>query len=464
MDSSIENMKHIFFIGIGGIGMSAIARFYNERKIKVSGYDKTETMLTRKLVAENIEIFYEDQLDQYPKDVDLVIYTPAIPQDHKGLSFYKGEQYPVIKRAEALGEISKSHRTIAIAGTHGKTSTSSMVAHLLNKGRIDASAFLGGIPVDYNSNFLSGKGDWVIVEADEFDRSFLHLSPEIAAIMSVDADHLDIYGAHEDMLDGFKAFVQGLKPKGILLLSKIVEAKLMSDKTFVNAINDKQIETVSFSAYEEADVWADKIEVVEGLFRFDVKLRDSKLEGFELQMAGRHNIENALVGIFIAYVLGEPHRNIVEKLSGFSGIKRRFEKIYQDDEVTFIDDYAHHPTELRAAINAARELYPDRKITVIFQPHLYSRTRDFADGFAEALDALDEILLMDIYPARELPIDGVSSEMIFNKMKNENKVLVNMDNVLDTLRNKELDVLITLGAGDIDTRVPIIKDWLQNRK
>lgn len=446
---NINELKVMYFIGIGGIGMSALARYFKGLGADIYGYDKTETALTKTLVEEGMHIHYEEDVSKIPAQVDLVVWTPAVPQDHAELQYFRQHDIPVKKRAEVLGIISRNRRTVAIAGTHGKTTTSSLTAHVLRACGIDCSAFLGGIAQNFQSNFVNGQSDWVVAEADEYDRSFLHLHPEIAAITSMDADHLDIYGDEDSIHEtGFLAFAK--RVTGTLYVQ--YEWLKFFDKNAVRSFG-----------VDGGDYRAENLRVEDGYFVFDYKNPDISIPNLQLPMPGRHNVENATVAISVALQLGAEPEAIRAALLGFKGIKRRFEFVIRTEKVVFIDDYAHHPTELKAAIGAARQLFPNRKVTGIFQPHLYSRTRDFADGFASALDGLDEILLMDIYPAREEPIPGVTSEIIFERMQNANKQLVTKANLLDILKNKELDVVMTLGAGDIDTFVQPIKKILDNR-
>lgn len=451
----IDAIDTIYFIGIGGIGMSALARYMNSLNKKVYGYDKTGTKLTKKLVSEGIEITYDDDPEQLPENVDLVVYTPAVPKTHKGLLHFQNNGFDVIKRAELLGRISREKSAIAIAGTHGKTTTSAMTAFLLKYGGIDISAFVGGIMTNFNSNYIAGEGEWVVLEADEYDRSFLHLNPQISALISVDADHLDIYGKADKMQEGFEAFIAKIKDGGIVILKK--EIKLQLSKELLKSLESKAVDVITFG-YEDAEILLSNITTREGKFVFDYSYGDKYLKGLETNMAGRHNIENAVIGITIALELGVAEDNIRKGLNAFKGIKRRFEKIAEKDGKVYIDDYAHHPTELNAAIQAARELYPTKKITGIFQPHLYSRTRDFADGFAEALSRLDQVILMDIYPAREEPIEGVSSDMVFEEIAVEHKYRASKQNVMEVLSGLEFEVLLTLGAGDIDLFIDPIKE------
>lgn len=428
--------------------MSALARYFNGRGVEVHGYDKTETTLTKTLVSEGINIHYDENLDKIPEKIDLVVFTPAVPSTHMELQYFRRENFPVKKRAEVLGIISRSMKTVAIAGTHGKTTTSSMVTHLLRTGGVDCTAFLGGIAQNFQSNFVEGQSDWVVVEADEYDRSFLHLTPDIAVILSMDADHLDIYGDHEQLHEtGFKAFAKKLKPGGQL---------------WVQADWVAQLEVASESFGVEKGIYrAEQIRVADGFFEFDFHSPEHHFQGLRLAMAGRHNVENATAAVNVALQLGVQEVAIRKGLESFKGIKRRFEIIHRGPKVVYIDDYAHHPTELKAAINAARELYPERKITGVFQPHLFSRTRDFADGFAEALSDLDEVLLLDIYPARELPIPGVTADIIFEKIGHSKKRRVTLSDFMAVLPELELDVLLTLGAGDINNLVKSIREWLK---
>ena len=470
----LDSLKKIYFLGIGGIGMSAIARHFNERGCQIYGYDRTETTLTKKLVNEGMKIHYEENPELIPPGIDLVVWTPAVPAEHAEWQFFKKAGTPLMKRAEVLGLISRRHRTIAVAGTHGKTTTSSMVAHLLHCGGIRCTAFLGGICKNFGSNYVAGNSDWMVVEADEYDRSFLHLSPDIAILLSTDPDHLDIYGDASQVLDsGFRAFLEKVKPGGTILM----KAQLAPD------FENMKCQTFGL---EMGDFSARNIRVKDGQFVFDFaapaplvsgeavpatgrNLPGSRSceailwENMALPMPGRHNVENAAAALAVASQLGLGETELRHGLATFKGIKRRFEMIYRDDKCSYFDDYAHHPTELRSAIAAAKELFPGRKVTGVFQPHLYSRTRDFADGFANALDQLDEIILLDIYPAREKPIEGVSSALIFDKMKNPARVLVRKDEALKLLAKRDLDILLSLGAGDIDTLVEPIKKLLQMR-
>ena len=433
--------------------MSAIARYFNGIGIDVHGYDRVETALTIKLVEEGMKIHYQEDLSAIPENIDLVVYTPAIPSQHLELQHFRSVGLPIMKRAEVLGLISRSRRTIAVAGTHGKTTTSSLLTFLLRRGGVDCTAFLGGIVKDFGSNFVSGKSDWVVVEADEFDRSFLHLRPDLAVILSMDADHLDIYGDAEAVRDeGFLAFAGKVQPEGALWVQNDWNAFF------------KDRGSTRFYGIESGAYRAEKIRVENGGFVFDYVSPDTTIRDLQTSMPGRHNVENATAAIALALEAGAEEDAIRDALAAFQGIGRRFELVYRGQQCVYIDDYAHHPSELKAAIGAARELFPDKKLTGIFQPHLYSRTRDFVDGFAEALDLLDELLLLEIYPARELPVEGVDSGIIFERMINPNKKLIRKENLLSVLEPLNLEILLTLGAGDIGAEVENIKSLLIHKE
>ncbi len=443
---NLQDIRVCYFVGIGGIGMSAIARYFNAIGIEVHGYDKTATTLTKTLESEGIQIHYTDDLTKIPAKLDLVVYTPAVPDSLQELQHLRQLSTPILKRAAVLGLISRNRKTIAIAGTHGKTTTTTITTHLLREGGVDCSAFLGGIAQNYGSNFIAGESDWVVVEADEYDRSFLQLSPDVAAILSMDADHLDIYGDKESIVEtGFKAFAQRLKEGGALWVRQDLQSQFEGARSF---------------GLDKGEARSENIRVENGFFTFDYVGLGAKMEALQFTLPGRHNIENATVAITIALGLGVTEEAIRQALMSFKGIKRRFDVIVRNEKVVYIDDYAHHPTELQAAISAARELFPGRKISGVFQPHLYSRTRDFADDFAKALDQLDEPILMDIYPAREKPIPGVTSEMLLSRMANKNKRCLKREDILNHLKTNEVDVLLTLGAGDIDRLIEPIEKLL----
>ena len=440
-------MKNIYFIGIGGIGMSAIARYYNAKGFKVSGYDKTPSPLTEALENEGIEVHYEDNTDYVPKDVaeTLVVYTPAIPKDMGELVYVQEKGYRVIKRSRMLGEISQGQRCMAVAGTHGKTTTSTLVSHLFTASGEGCSAFLGGISKNYNTNLLISSNDVVVAEADEFDRSFLQLFPEIAVITSMDADHLDIYGDEAHIREAFKAFasqVSGtvIKKFGLDITPEDTKAKIMT-YSFGNA---------------SADFYSEALE--NG--HFNLHYPGGVIEDCVVGIPGWVNVENATAAAAIGLTYGLNPSKIKEALASFSGVKRRFDIQVKRPDCVYIDDYAHHPEEISAALSSIRKSYPDMKMTVVFQPHLYTRTRDFAPEFAEALSKADKLILLDIYPAREEPIPGVTSEIIFKDVTCQEKVLLLRSELMDYLKNEKVEMLVTLGAGDIDRFVGQIADML----
>ncbi|MBN9379810.1 MAG: UDP-N-acetylmuramate--L-alanine ligase [Chitinophagaceae bacterium] len=450
----LKDIKKIYFIGIGGIGMSALARYFRFHGAAVSGYDKTATVLTRQLESEGIPVHYEDDPEQAPHDVDLVVYTPAVPKDHKELLYYQQHKYTIMKRSEVLGLITHSSFNICVAGTHGKTTITTMIAHLLRHSGYGCNAFLGGIAVNYNSNFWSDERNVCVVEADEYDRSFLKLNPNIAVITAMDADHLDIYGTAGAVEQAFIDFSGKIKPGGLLLskwgLRRTKDLKGDRHMTYSLRIG-------------AADYRAMDIVIKDGSYRFRVVSRGWTLDNVVLNMGGLHNVENATAAIAVAHELGIDDDKIKAAVDDFRGVKRRFEYILRKDGLIFIDDYAHHPEELRALISGARELYPDMKCTVIFQPHLFTRTRDFADGFAESLDLADEVLLLPIYPARELPIEGVTSQLIADKMKTGKVEVVDKKELLDVIRNNVSGLVITAGAGDIDALIDPIREILDKK-
>ena len=454
MSTDLKNIKRLFFLGIGGIGMSALARYFKSQGAEVSGYDKTQTHLTDELEAEGIHVMFEDDVDKMPKDLDLVVYTPAIPKDHKGFNFYKDNNYELRKRSEVLGIISADKFTIAVAGSHGKTTVSSMIAHILTESGFGCSAFLGGIAVNYNSNFLLGNSDVVVIEADEFDRSFHRLSPDMAVITAVDTDHLDIYGSKEAIDEAFLEFANKVSEEGFLVIKNgqtINDSLPILDKAFYS-LHD-----------EDADVYCSKYWVVDGGYLFNISFFGQELKGFRINIGGFHNIENALAAITIAFELKITEENIRKAIASFKGIRRRFEKIVDNGKVVFIDDYAHHPEEIRVFLESVREIYPKQKITAIFQPHLFSRTKDLAEGFAKSLSVADEVILMDIYPARELPMEGVTSKLILDHLTSNERTLLGKEQLLETIKNKkDIEVIVTIGAGDIDKYVDGIKQILTN--
>ena len=442
-------MKNIYFIGIGGIGMSAIARYYNAKGYKVSGYDKTPSPLTHALESEGIEVHYEDNTDYIPKDVEntLVVYTPAIPSDMGELVYVQKNGYRVIKRSKTLGEIAEGQRCMAVAGTHGKTTTSTLTSHIFMDSGEGCSAFLGGISKNYNTNLLISPNDVIVAEADEFDRSFLQLFPEIAVITSMDADHLDIYGDAAHVTEAFKAFASQV--------SGTVIAKYGLDITEEDT--KARILTYSFGN-EAADFYAEPLK--DG--HFNLHYPGGVIEDCVVGIPGWVNVENATAASAIALTYGIDPQKIKAALACFSGVKRRFDIQVKKPGCVYIDDYAHHPEEITAALSSIRKAYPSAKLTAVFQPHLYTRTRDFAPEFAHALSLADKVILLDIYPARELPIPGVTSEIIFKDITVE-KVLLQRSGLMDYLRNEPVEVLATLGAGDIDRFVGEIADMLEKR-
>ena len=440
--------KHIYFIGIGGIGMSAIARYYNTKGFKVSGYDKTPSPLTEALESEGIEIHYEDNIDFVPKSVEdtLVVYTPAIPKDMGELVYVQEQGYRVIKRSRMLGEITRGQRCMAVAGTHGKTTTSTLTSHLFTASGAGCSAFLGGISKNYDNNLLIHENDVVVVEADEFDRSFLQLFPEVAVITSMDADHLDIYGDEAHIREAFKAFAGQV--------SGTVIAKYGIDITPDDT--KAQIKTYSFGN-PQADFYAAALEQAG---HFDLHYPGGVIKDCVVGIPGWVNIENGVAAAAIALTYGIDPQEIKKALASFSGVKRRFDLQVKNDRHIYIDDYAHHPEEISAALSSIRKAYPGMKLTAAFQPHLYTRTRDFADEFAQALSSVDKLILLEIYPAREEPIPGVTSEIIFKNVTAPEKVLLRRDEFMKYMENEEVELFVTLGAGDIDRFVGPIAQLL----
>lgn len=466
---NLNRIHSVYFLGIGGIGMSALARYFNAMGKRVAGYDKTATKLTDELIAEGIEVHFEDHIrnipsyiKELPYDTDhiLIVYTPAVPKDHSEYVFFSLNGFNIKKRSQVLGMITESSRTIAVAGTHGKTTTSSLVAHILKTADFDPSAFLGGITQNYKTNLLlstnlkqnaleQSASNIVVVEADEYDRSFLTLHPDIAVITSVDADHLDIYGDKKQVEESFSLFSKQVKSK--LILKKNIVSKVASDlKAITYAVND-----------DAADYFAQHITIVNGEYHYSIVTPIHIFEDLILGLPGTHNVENSVAAVAIACEMGIEEAHIRKALKTFGGVKRRFDYHIKTEKFVYIDDYAHHPEELKATISSAREMYPGKKITGVFQPHLFSRTRDFADDFARSLDLLDECILLEIYPARELPIEGVTSQMLIDKMKSANKRICQKQNLVEEIAKLKLDVLLTMGAGDIDTFVDPITNKLK---
>jgi UDP-N-acetylmuramate--alanine ligase len=448
-----------YFLGIGGIGMSALARYFRAKGFQVSGYDRTETKLTADLQAEGIGVCFNENIDQIPIDFRqqknvLVVITPAIPQNHPQLIYFQENNFTIQKRAQVLGNITRQSKGICIAGTHGKTTTSTITAHLLYQSQVSCNAFLGGIANNYNTNLLISKeSNLVVIEADEYDRSFHQLSPYMAVITSADPDHLDIYETPEAFRESFEHFTSLIRTGGALIMRKGID---------IVPQLQKGVKLYTYSMDEGGDFHAENIRTVKGEIHFDFVTPNDRMNDVRLGVPARINVENSVAAMALAWLNGVSTEELRAGISSFSGIYRRFNVVYKSDKVVFMDDYAHHPSELKASISSIRNLYPDRKITGIFQPHLFSRTRDFAADFADALSALDELILLDIYPARELPIEGVTSEIILRDVKLKNKTLCSNENLITLLKEKQLDVLVTFGAGDIDKMVPKIKEMLKS--
>ncbi len=459
----LAEYDNIYFLGIGGIGMSALARWFVKQGLHVSGYDRTASTLTADLEKEGMEIHYNDSVQSIPKEVienkgkTLVVFTPAIPKDHREYAFLKENDYTIMKRSEVLGLVSRDYMTVAVAGTHGKTTTSSMVAHLLKTAKKNMVAFLGGITTNYESNLVmqgAGSPDTIAVaEADEFDRSFLRLFPKIAIVTSADADHLDIYGDHQSLINSFKDFIKQIETGGYLIIHESVAEKLASD------IHHVEKNTYSMS---RGQFFAGNITAKGGFFEFDLQGFE-KVEHIRLGVPGFHNIENAVAASIAAWHCGVDLPTIRKGLESFSGVKRRFEFVIRTDKLVYVDDYAHHPAEIEAFLRSMRSMYPRKKLTVIFQPHLFTRTRDFAEGFSKSLSIADEVLLMDIYPARELPIAGVDSDMLMSNITSPVKIRCGKNDLLEKLEKMEIEVLATVGAGDIDTFVEPIQEMLRRK-
>ena len=451
---NLNNIQRIYFLGIGGIGMSALARYFNLHGKTVSGYDKTPTSLTSELQKEGINITFEDSLQTLDTNAELVIFTPAIPKDHLQYNWYLKNNYTVLKRAQILGLAANSMFNISVAGSHGKTSTSSIVAHILKTANKSVAAFLGGICINFNSNFLDGN-EYAVAEADEFDRSFLNLEPNIALITSVDTDHLDIYGNLEAIEESFRQFCNKVRTNGILITNKNVTEKILN----------KNVTNYRYSLTDTtADYYTQNLQITEGAYSFDIMHPNGIIQNVKSYYGGKHNIENAIGATAIAINVGVQPADIVKALATFKGVKRRFETHIRTNNMVYIDDYAHHPRELDATIAATRELYPNKKLTVIFQPHLFSRTKDLCDEFATSLSKADELILLDIYPAREKPMEGITSKIILDKVTIQHKSIVKKEELINVLtHNNDLQVLLTVGAGDIDTKVEEITNLLTNK-
>jgi len=494
--SSLKGIKNVYFIGIGGIGMSAIARYFHSKGIEVSGYDRTATELTKQLEAEGISIHYSEDVNATPKNVDLVVYTTAVPRDHAELVYFRDNGYTVVKRSDVLQAISADSFNICIAGTHGKTTISTMIAHILRHSGYGCNAFLGGISVNYHTNFWSSSNNVCVIEADEYDRSFLKLSPNIAIITAMDADHLDIYGDEKSMQDAFVEFANKTKDGG-LLISKFGLKRIKAHPVFsggkatgtqsslvevvdekpesLNSKGGRELHITYSLQNDSADVFAQNIKIEDGGYEFDVNGKIA-LSNIALRIGGMHNVENSLVAITVASELGVDTEKIKTAVADFKGVKRRFEYIIppmkkQDGgyiEPVLIDDYAHHPEELRALLTSVRSLFPQRIVTIVFQPHLFTRTRDMADGFAEVLSIADRAILLPIYPARELPIEGVSSEVILNKIDHSEKMMLTKEGLMNWMKGHELnkefgEVVVMAGAGDIDALVQPVKNIIEKK-
>ena len=444
---NLNQIHNVYFIGIGGIGMSALARYFKAIGKNVSGYDKTETELTKELQQLGIAIHFEDRIDLIPTDYyvenTLVIITPAVPIHHSEWNYFLERDFEVKKRAEVLGIITKDTFCFAVAGTHGKTTTSSIFGHILYESGVDVTAFVGGIVENYNSNLIGNGKTVTVVEADEFDRSFLHLYPNIACVTSMDADHLDIYGDSASIEASFVEFADKVTDKSKLFITK-----------------DLPIQGVTCAVNEDANFTAFNIRIVNSQYVFDVRTPSETIVNIEFGLPGKHNLMNALMALAMAKTFGLPNEDIASALHSFKGIKRRFSYQIKTEKLVYIDDYAHHPTEINAVHQAVRELYPGQKVLGIFQPHLFSRTKDFADDFAQSLAAFDEVILLDIYPARELPMDGITSQWVLNKIDNRNKKLVSKQELIPSILQSEAKVIVTIGAGDIGELVSLIKKAL----
>lgn len=448
--------KNIYFIGIGGIGMSALARYFNAKGFQVAGYDRTASALTKELQAEGIAIHYEDDCSLIPdsfkdKATTMVVVTPAIPLTNKELSYFKESGFALMKRAQVLGGITRMQRGICVSGTHGKTTTSTMTAHLLRNSHLDCNAFLGGISKNFKQNLLlSDKSDLVVIEADEYDRSFLTLTPYMAVVTAVDADHLDIYGTEKEYRAGFESFTSLVRDGGVLLVKKGLP---------ITPKCSSSVRVFSYSS-SEGDFHAANIRVGNGDLIFDFVAPDAVVKDVKLGVPVMINVENAVAAMAMAHLNGVTAEEMRAAMASFAGVKRRFDFHIKQDNLVFMDDYAHHPMEVKSCIESVRALYADKRICGVFQPHLYTRTRDFADDFARSLSMLDEVILLDIYPARELPIEGVTSQMLLDKITTPNKRICSKPGLLDYLRTHKQEVFLTIGAGDIDLMIPDLKQVL----
>jgi UDP-N-acetylmuramate--alanine ligase len=446
-----DHIEHFYFIGIGGIGMSALARYFRAKGAKVCGYDRTSSKLTAELEQEGIVISYADEVETIPQNIledvenSLVVYTPAVPKDHKQFGYFQQEAFQVVKRSELLGMVTANKYCLAVAGTHGKTTTTAILGHLLKETGAKVTAFLGGISEDIQSNLIMQGDEVVVVEADEFDRSFLRLSPNIAAITSMDADHLDIYGSKEELEKSFKEFAAKIPENGTLFVNNNLS---LSGKTL--GINDA------------SDYSAKNVKIENGTYVFDLKTPSQTIENLRFNLPGNHNLLNAITALAMAIEYGSPTIDLARALYSFKGVRRRFNYKIKTDKLVLIDDYAHHPTEISAVHQAVRAMYPDKIVLAVFQPHLFSRTRDFAEDFASSLSEFDKVFLMDIYPARETPIEGITSAWLLEQIENDYKRLVSKHEIIDSIRSEYADVVVMMGAGDIGDEVESVQKALQN--
>ncbi|MAM19865.1 MAG: UDP-N-acetylmuramate--L-alanine ligase [Christiangramia sp.] len=447
----LNDIQHFYFIGIGGIGMSALARYFRAQGLDVSGYDKTGTQLTRELEAEGIQINYQDEIEQIPPaflrkpEKSLVVYTPAIPKDHQQFQFLKERKFPIVKRAELLGLLSSEKFTMAVAGTHGKTTTTAILGHLLKETGAPVTAFLGGVSEDIQSNLIMKGDEVIVVEADEFDRSFLHLKPNLAAITSMDADHLDIYGEKAELEKSFREFAAKLPEDGKLYVK-----------------NGLPLKGYRIGVEDESEFSAQNVRIQNGEYLFDLHTPKGTIENLQFNLPGKHNLLNAITALAMAIDYGSPTVDLGRALHSFKGVRRRFSYRIKTSEQVLIDDYAHHPTEIAAVHQAVREMYPNKKVLAVFQPHLFSRTRDFAEEFAQSLSVFDEVMLMDIYPAREIPIEGISSAWLLEKIENEKKQLVSKEELASSIKKSSAEVVMMIGAGDIGEEVEKVQKALLN--
>ena len=455
----MNNKKSIYFLGIGGIGMSALARYFISKGYKVAGYDRTRTHITDALESEGAEVFYDEDIElipQYclnPKET-LVVYTPAVPANHKGFEYFRANNFEIAKRAKILGMITQNSKGLCIAGTHGKTTTSSMLAHILASSKIECNAFLGGILKNYNSNLiLSDKSEFTVIEADEYDRSFHQLSPYMAVVTASDPDHLDIYGTEEAYLESFAIFTSLISPDGVLLIKKGI--------TLVPRVKEG-VKVLTFGR-EEGDYHAENIRIGGGEIIFDFVTPKNRIKDIKLGVPVKINIDNAIAAMAIATLNGATDEEIKEAIASYKGPERRFDFWLKTPEKVLLDDYAHHPDEISASISSVKELYPDKHLTVIFYPHLYSRTRDFATEFAKALSLADRVILLPIYPAREEPIPGVSSEIILNQLTCKEKEITLKENLIEKIKGGKFEVLMTMGAGNVDIYLPEIKEIIEKQ-